>query len=196
MDVMEALKGRRSIRRYKGQPVSDDLLRDVLEAACQAPSWANTQCWKFIVVHDPETKQRLANTLKSLSPTRENRAAQALRDAPVVLVACAELGKAGFYYAGELKGTPATDKGDWFMFDVALALENLTLAAHALGLGTVHIGLFDAAKVADILGVPRGVAVVEIMPLGYPAEEPVAPSRKALSESVFRERYGQPWLPD
>ena len=77
------------------------------------------------------------------------------------------------------------------MFDVALAMQNLTLAAHALGLGTLHIGLFDAAKVAESLALPEEVAVVEIMALGYPDEKPIAPPRKALSEFVFHERYGQ-----
>ncbi|MCK4698216.1 MAG: nitroreductase family protein, partial [Dehalococcoidia bacterium] len=103
-----------------------------------------------------------------------------------LIVACAELGRSGFK-----KGEAATDKGDWFMFDVALATQNLTLAAHELGLGTVHVGLIDAEKIEEILQVPEGVRVVELIPLGYPAEQPEGPGRKELSEIVFHEKYGQ-----
>ena len=84
----------------------------------------------------------------------------------------------------------ATDKGDWYMFDVALAMQNLVLAAHSLGLGTVHSGLFDAKKAASILRVPEGFCVVSMTPLGYPDREPRPVPRKELSEIVFYDRYG------
>ncbi|MBA7558982.1 NADPH-flavin oxidoreductase [subsurface metagenome] len=180
MEVMEAIKTRRSIRKYKATPVDDKNVELVLEAARWAPSWANTQCWRFIVVRDSSIKSELADTLTSRNPSTE-----AVRHAPVVIVACAELGKSGYY-----KGGPATDKGDWFMFDVALAMQNLALAAHSLGLGTVHVGLFDAKRAAAILGVPQNFNVVEMTPLGYPDQEPTAPPRKELSEIVFYDRYG------
>jgi nitroreductase len=77
------------------------------------------------------------------------------------------------------------------MFDTALAMQNLALAACATGLGTVHVGLFDAKEAARILEVPENVAVVEMTPLGYPDEEPKAPQRKELSEIVFKEKYGR-----
>ena len=77
------------------------------------------------------------------------------------------------------------------MFDVALALQNLALAAHELGLGTLHVGAFNHKKAAEILGVPEGIEVVELMPLGYPAEMPKAPSRNELQEFVWLEKYGQ-----
>jgi nitroreductase len=76
------------------------------------------------------------------------------------------------------------------MFDVALAMQNLALAAHALGLGTVHVGLVDAKKAAEILRLPAGMVFVEMTPLGYPNEEPKAPARKALEEIVFHDRCG------
>jgi len=180
MDVMQAIKGRRSVRKYKAEPVSDRDLDTVLEAARWAPSWANTQCWRFVVVRDPQLKGKLADTLK----LKENRATAAVRDAPVVIVACAELGKSG--YRG---GKMATDKGDWFMFDTALAMQNLTLAAHAIGLGTVHLGLFDAKEVAKILDVPDGAVVVEMTPLGYPDEQPIVPRRKELADIVSIDRF-------
>ncbi|KKL19755.1 hypothetical protein LCGC14_2462280, partial [marine sediment metagenome] len=112
----------------------------VLEAARWAPSWANTQCWRFIVVRDSNIKLELASTLG------DNPATDAIGNAPVVIVACAELGKSGYY-----QGKPATDKGDWYMFDVALAMQNLVLTAHSLGLGTVHVGRFETEKAAGIL---------------------------------------------
>lgn len=99
-------------------------------------------------------------------------------------MASAELGKSGFH-----EGKLITDKGDWLMFNIALAMQNLTLAAHSLGLGTVHVGRFDAQKAAQILNVPQGVVVVEMTPLGYPAKEAKAAPRKELSEPVFRESY-------
>lgn len=186
MDVMQAIKGRRSIRKYKPDPVTDEAVNTVLEAARWAPSWANTQCWQFIVVRDPETKRELAGALKRLAHGVENPAAAAVREAPAVIVSCAELGKSGYY-----KGEPVTDKGDWFMFDVALAMQNLTLVAHAMGLGTVHVGLFEAKDVASILEIPEGVAVVDMTPLGYPDETPGAIPRKDLADIVFQGKYGK-----
>ena len=180
MDVLEAIKTRRSIRHYETTLMPEDDLNTILEAARWAPSWANTQCWRFVVVRGPETKAKLAETL---SPN--NRASSAIIEAPIVIVACAELKKSGFYH-----GEPCTDKGDWFMFDVALAMQNMTLAARALGLGTVHVGYFDSKKVAEMLDLPEGVAVVEMTPLGYPAAESKVPPRRELAEIVFHEKYG------
>lgn len=189
MEVLEAIEGRRSIRRYKPDPVDDKTLEQVLDAARLSPSWTNTQCWRFIAVRDNKVKAELANALlgveKGGTPDG-NPSFRAIGSAPVVIVACAELGKSG-YYGGE----PATDKGDWYLFDVALAMQNLSLAAHALGLGTVHVALLDAQKVASILNVPPGFAVVEMTPLGYPDQEPKPRPRKELSEIVFHEEWGK-----
>jgi nitroreductase len=180
VEVLEAIKTRRSIRRYKADPVDEKTLTTVLEAARWAPSWANTQCWRFIVVRDAKTRSELADTLTETNPARD-----AVRNAPVVIVACAELGK-----SGSKGGQVLTDKGDWFMFDVALAMHNLVLAAHSLGLGTVYVGLFDAKKAAQILAVPQGYCVVALTPLGYPDEVKDPRPRKELSEIVFQERWG------
>ena len=181
MEILEAIKTRRSIRHYKSESVEEDKLNTVLEAARWAPSWANTQCWRFIVVKDEATKSQLAETLTSWNPVRST-----INQAPVIIVVCAELGKSGFK-----EGIPTTDKGDWYMFDVALAMQNLVLVAHSLGLGTVHVGAFDAQQAARILKIPQGMVVVEMTPLGYPAREGKTPPRKELPELVFREVYGQ-----
>jgi nitroreductase len=181
MDLMSAILSRRSVRHYKPDPVKQDDINTVLEAARWAPSWANTQCWRFVVVRDPAARAELAGTLNPGNP-----ATAAITEAPVVIAACAELGRAGYK-----RGEACTDKGDWFMFDVALAMQNLALAAHSLGLGTVHVGLADARKAAEVLGLPPGVVFVEMTPLGHPAEQPKAPARKEMSEIVFSDRYGQ-----
>jgi len=179
MEVLEAIKTRRSIRKYKTAPVDDKTIETVLEAARWAPSWASTQCWRFIVVRDGDIKNKLADTLDATNP-----AIAAIRNAPLVIVACAELGKSGYH-----EGVPATDKGDWFMFDVALAMQNLVLAAHSLGLATVHVGRFDAKEAANILEVPQGYCVVEMTPLGYPDQVRDPRPRKELSEIVFYDKY-------
>ncbi|OGO19144.1 MAG: hypothetical protein A2144_06035 [Chloroflexi bacterium RBG_16_50_9] len=190
MEVLEAIKTRRSIRHYKPDPVSEETIQTVLEAARWAPSWKNTQCWRFVVVRDSPIKAELANScIKSKRDDTlvENPAAKAMRQAPVVIAACAELGKSGLN-AGEF----ATDKGDWYMFDVALAMHNLVLAAHALGLGTVYVGAFDAKKAARILEVPDGFCVMAMTPLGYPDTEHksrITP-RRELPEMVFHDKYG------
>ncbi len=186
MDVLEAIKSRRSIRQYEATPVDDKTLEIVLQAARWAPSWANTQCWRFIVVRDSTLKDKLAGILKVGRPDGKNAATEGVRNAPVVIVACAEKGKSGFYH-----GEPSTDKGDyWYMYDVGLAMENLVLAAHSSGLGTVHVGLFDAREAANILGVPEGFCVVAITPLGFPAHEGNPPRRKELYEIIFYDKYG------
>ena len=185
MEVLEAIKNRRSIRQYKTTPVDDKTLELILEAARWAPSWTNTQCWRFIVVRDSGIRSELADVLQTRRPDGKNAATDAVRNAPVVIVACAEMEKSGFY-----QREPSTDKGDWYMFDVALAMQNLVLAAHALGVGTVIVGAFNAKKAASILGVPEGFCVVAMTPLGFPAHEGRAPQRKELSEIVFYDRYG------
>jgi nitroreductase len=179
MEVSDAIKGRRSIRKYKGDPVSDEVLDEVLEAVRWSPSWANTQCWEVVVIKEPEVKAKVA---EALPPT--NPALSSLTDAPVLLVFCAMRNRSGYK-----KGEITTDKGDWFMFDIGLAVENLCLTAHSLGLGTVIIGLFDAKKVEGVLSVPENISVVAMTPLGYPEQQVSAPKRKELTDFVHRERY-------
>ncbi len=188
MDVLESIRGRRSIRKFKPTPVSPEDLNTVLEAARWAPSWANSQCWRFVVVTGQEMKDRIAQSFRSRDPARENRGAVAVRTAPLTIVACGQRKKSGF----SLDGTPLTVKGNWNMFDVALAMQNLVLTAYSLGLGTVHLGLFDHKKVEEVLDVPEDIEVIAITPLGYPDEAPEPRPRKELTEIVFRNRYGQP----
>lgn len=189
MDLLEGIMTRRSIRRFTNAPVDDKQVESILEAGRWAPSWSNTQCWRCVVVRDPAIKARISETLLPLklpNKTIDNPALNAVRTAPVVIAACAELGRSGWN-----GGAVATDKGDWYMFDVALAMQNIALAAHALGLGAVHVGLLDAIKAAEILGVPPGFCVVELMPLGHPdpSFEHKAPPRKPLAEIVHQDKW-------
>lgn len=179
MEVMEAIKGRRSVRGYKKDPIPEEKLQRILEAIQWAPSWANTQCWEVIVVREDEIKSQLAETLPPGNPARA-----AMTQAPIVLVLLGQKGRAGFY-----KGNAATDKGDWYMFDCGLAAQNLCLAAHAEGLGTVIVGLFDAPKAAEVLKVPEGKAVVVMTPLGLPDKVPPPPKRKGIEEFVHQDLY-------
>ncbi len=181
MDLMDAIKGRRSIRKFKPDPVPEEALKTILEALRWSPSWANTQCWEVVVVKDQQVKSGLAGTLAINNP-----AISSMTDAPAVLVLCGKKGVSGFK-----KGEPTTIKGDWLMFDTGIAMQSLCLTAYSLGLGTVIVGLFDHRKAEEFLGVPPDREVVAMTPVGYPAAESSAPKRKEISEFVFHDRYGK-----
>jgi nitroreductase len=195
MDLFDAIKNRRSIRRYKTDPVDDKKIEAILEAGRWSPSWSNTQCCRFIVVRDPAVRTKIAETLMKIRlPDREidNPAAKALVTIPVLIVVCAETGKSGLKPGpGGGTGEFITDKGDWFMFDAALAVENMILAAYGLGLGTVIIGAFDAKKAEQALNVPKGYRVVTFFPVGVPDQEAKIPPRKELTEIVFKDKWGK-----
>ena len=182
MDVKEAIKSRRSIRAFKSTPIDQKTLDTILEAGRLAPSWANTQTWRFVIVQDDNVKNQLADN--ACPPDSRNN--QVLKQAPVVIATCSELNKAGFR-----EGKPSTDKeGYWFMFDAALALENMVLEAQELGIGTLYIGAFDAKGAAKVLDVPEGYACVLLLPIGYADEQPEARTRKDISEIVFKNKFG------
>ena len=183
MDVMEAIMTRRSIRKYKETPIREEDLNAVLEAGRWAPSWANTQCWEIIVVTKKEIREQLCG---AFDPAAKNPGAGAISTAPVVLALAAKKERSGYY-----KGKAVTKYGDWFMFDVALAMENIALAAHNRGLGTVIMGYFDHDTVAKILQVPDDFFVVTMTPLGYPDSTPQPPGRKPMAECASYEQYGQ-----
>lgn len=180
--MREAIRTRRSVRQFRSEAVSKEHLTAVLEAVQWAPSWANTQCWHVVVVREPERKARLQEILG------RNPAHDAVVEADLVLVLCAELGRAGFK-----RGEPTTAFGDWFMYDLGLANENLSLAAHALGLGTVIVGNFDHVAVGRELGLPAGLVAVTMVPLGHPAATAKAPPRRELSQQVHLDTFGIPW---
>jgi nitroreductase len=159
MDVMNAIKTRKSVRAYLDRPVEDEKLNVVLEAARLAPSASNRQEWRFVVVREHETRKKLAAVAGGQAFVAE---------APVLIVACAETD-------GHVMrcGQPC------YPIDVAIALDHMTLAAVELGLGSCWVGLFDEKKVKEILHIPDGIRVVELMPLGYPSD-PAAINKKRL----------------
>src|SRR4030042_3586930 len=103
MDLMEAIKGRRSIRKYKPDPIPEEALQKIMEAVQWSPSGANTQCWEVIVVKEPKVKSELASTLIKTNP-----ALSSMIEAPIVIVLCGKKGMSGFK-----KGEAATVTGDW-----------------------------------------------------------------------------------
>lgn len=177
--VIEAIKNRRSIRKYEDKTVSEEAVKKLLESVQWAQSWANTQCWEVIVVRGQEIKEKLSEAVLKGNPAQKSVTA-----APVVLVVCAKLKSSGFY-----KDVVTTKFGDWFMFDIGIAAQNICLQAQDMGLGAVVMGLFDHNKVADILGVPEGYEVVTMIPVGYPAKPAAAPKRREIEEFTHYERF-------
>ena len=139
-----------------------------------SPSWANTQCWEILVIRDPETRQKLQKTIAPKNP-----ATKAITTAPLLIALCGKLNSSGFY-----KDTVTTKFGDWFMYDLGIATQTLCLAAHAAGLGTVVVGLFDHDRAGRIINVPEGVELVSLIPMGYPAQIGSAPKRRAIADFV------------
>ena len=171
---------RRSVRRFKTDAIDNDALHNVLEAARWAPSWANTQCAELVLVKDGATKKQLAEVL-----SKKNPATLAVENAPLVIAVCGKLGVSGYY-----SGKALTKFADWLLYDLGLVTENICIAAHQQGLGTVIVGAFDHDKTREILGVPSTHEVVALLPIGYPDHEPPAPKRKSMEEFVHWNSFG------
>ncbi len=168
MDVYEAIRGRFSVRAYQDRPVEDEKLNRVLEAGRIAPSARNRQPWKFIVVREAPRRKRIA----------ELSGQGFLAQAPVVL---AVVGSSPDYVMH--CGVPADP------VDCAIAIDHMTLAAIAEGLGTCWIGHFPQDPCRELLAVPPSAKIVELLALGYPAVSPHSKSRKPLAEIVCYEQY-------
>ena len=169
MNVSEAIKTRRSVRSYQEKEVEKEKLNKVLEAARLAPSASNRQEWKFIVVKDKETKEKLAIAASDQT---------FIAEAPIILVACATESQSIM-----LCGQPR------YTVDVSIAMSFIILQARELGLGTCWIGAFEEPSVKEILGIPNHIRVVAITPLGYPAQDPPARPRKKLEQIVCFNKY-------
>ncbi|NIN64862.1 MAG: nitroreductase [Anaerolineae bacterium] len=169
MNFSELIQERYSVRAYKRDPVEDDKLQEVLEAARLAPTAANRQAIQFIVVHTEGREEELGRIYK----------ADWFVQPPLVICAC---------------GIPAEnwvrkDGKNYNDVDVAIATDHLILAAADLGLGTCWIGAFDPQATREVLDLPDGVVPIAFTPLGYPADEPRPKKRKSLSELVRYERW-------
>ena len=160
-ELLKVIYERRSVRSYQKKPIPDDVLKAILEAGRLAPSAHNRQPWHFIVVRNPEMKRKLIFTSWN----------RFIEEASVLIVGC---------------GDP---RSRWMTVDVAIALQNMVIAAEALGLASCWIGAFDEAKVKEILKIPENLRVVAMITIGYPAEKPETPPKKKLEEIVHYDRF-------
>lgn len=174
MDIFQVIRDRRSIRKYKDTPVEREKIEQILDAARLAPSWKNSQCWRFLVLSDADKRARLLEAFPDDNPGKK-----AIAMAPVVIVVCADPGESG------------VENGiGYFAADTAIAFEHLCLAAHALGLGTCWMGWYNEALIKKNLLLPEAIRIVGITPLGYPDQEPKARPRKELGEIAFFNEWG------
>lgn len=148
MDIYEAIEKRRSVRSFQEKEIPEEALSKVLNAARLAPSANNVQPWKFILVKEGKLRREVAKYCWNQT---------FIAEAPVVIVAC---------------GLPTTSKIGGYessiYVDVAIAVDHLTLAARAEGLGTCWIGAFDNDKLKRILEIPKEANIIVVIPIGYP----------------------------
>lgn len=159
-DLLHLIKSRRSVRRYKEKAVSKETILQILDVARWAPTGGNLQPWRFVVVTDPRLKEEIGRGARFYFLKSHH-----VSEVPVLIVICGD-----------------TRKSDWYKIDCSLAGENLMIAAHALGLGSCWIGIYDEERVKEILNIPDHFAVVGLVTLGYPAEIPKPPPRLDLEE--------------
>ena len=169
MELKEVIKKRESIRDYEDKPIPQDKLLRVLEAARLAPSGSNRQPWKFVVVKDRQTRQKLAQAAEGQTFVGK---------APVVIAAVATMPELVMIY-----GVAE------YPVDLAIAVDHLTLAAVDEGLGTCWIGAFSQEKVRDILKIPKSCRTVALLPLGFPKQQGRPKVRKSLDEIVCYETF-------
>ena len=169
MDVFEAIKTRRAVRSYKPEPVPEEKLKKVLEAARLAPSAHNKQEWKLVVIKDSAKRRELAEAALNQDFVGE---------APIVIVAVALEPEHIL-----TSGVPA------YAVDLAIAVDHMTLAAVEEGLGTCWIGAFSQEEVKQVLNIPNQYKVVALLPLGFPADKSGAKSRKNLEEIICYETF-------
>jgi len=173
MDVLEAIKGRRSIRAFKNQDVPAEIVEELIDAARWAPSAGNIQPWEFIIVQKPKIKRKLVEA--ALGQTF-------IEEAPVVIVVCANEERSS-------QGYGVRGKTLFCLQDTAAAIQNIHLTAYSLGLGTCWVGAFREEEAREILKIPRGMRPVAMIPVGYPAETPTARTRKPISQIVHYETF-------
>lgn len=169
MEFSELIKNRYSVRAYKADPVEEEKLQQVLEAARLAPTAANRQPFQVLVIH---TRGREAELKRIYG-----------RDwfvqAPLVICVCALPSEAW----------SRTDRKNYAEVDATIAMDHLILAAANLGLGTCWIAAFDPTAAREVLGLPKDVEPVAFTPLGYPADKPAVKKRRPLSELVRYEGW-------
>lgn len=169
MDYFETIAARYSVRGYKPDPVPDELLEQVLEAARRAPTAANRQPFRLVVVPTKGREEELGRIYGRRWFTQ----------APLVIAVVAIPGEAW----------RRMDDKPYDEVDAAIAMDHLILAATALGLGTCWIAAFDPAAAREVLGLPDHVEPIAFTPLGYPDKAPATTDRRPLDELVKQERW-------
>ena len=173
MTVTECIETRRSIRRYRPDPVDHSLLESIVALASYSPSWKNTQITRYTAIEDPSLLKEIADRY-----TPEYNA-NIIRQAPVLIAVTFIKGRCGF----ERDGSFSTKKEDrWQMFDAGAACQTFCLAAKDKGLGTVIMGIFDEDGISDLLHIPKEQELGALIAIGYPDIDPEAPKRKSVEE--------------
>lgn len=171
MSILNIIRERRSIRKYRPDPIPQDVLGRVMEAARLAPSGKNLQPWKFIMVTEAGIKDQLAEA---------SRRQLFIAQAPLIIVACG-YPEQSYQYQGNYMQS--------WSIDVTCALDHLMLQAQEEGLGTCWIGAFEEKDVKRILDIPEDVKVLALTPLGFPAQTSQDRGRKPLEEIVSYNKY-------
>lgn len=174
MTAKECIKGRRSIRKFKEQPISPELIQELVETASYSPSWKHSQITRYVAV-EGAVKEQIADSCAQMYANNGT----IIKNAPVLMVVTYIKGRSGY----ERDGSFTTSKGDhWQMFDAGIASQSFCLAAYEQGLGTVVLGIFDEQSVAAALHLPEDREVAALIAMGYPDEAPVAPRRKPVED--------------
>lgn len=174
MTAKDCILGRRSIRKFKSDPVSRELLAQIVETASYAPSWKHTQITRYIAI-EGDLKEKIAKEGTSLYPGNGT----IISNAPVLVAVTVIKNRSGY----ERDGSFSTPRGDgWQMYDAGVASQTFCLAAYEHGLGTVILGLFDQAPIEAMLQLPEDRELVALIPVGYPDEAPAAPRRKPVED--------------
>lgn len=175
MNAVECIKTRRSVRKFTDEMVSVDTVREIVELASYAPSWKNTQVIRYTLVEDPEIIAKIAAEGVMDFPLNQKTVSRAKQ----LMIVTKKDGICGYEKSGEF----STSKGsEWEMFDASIATQTFCLAAHDKGVGTVILGIFDDAKVGEIVGIPDGQTVAAVVAMGYPAFAPEMPPRKSVDD--------------
>ena len=171
MEALECIRERRSVRRFSDAPVTREEIKHIVDTARFAPTWKDSQTVRYMAVLDPALKGRIA--AEGLMGFERN--AQIVAGASALILLITLDGVSGY----DKDGVPSTSKGShWQSFDAGIAAEAFCLAAHAHGLGTVIMGVFEESEVRKVIELPEGEEVAAIIAIGHPAEQPQAPARK------------------
>ncbi|MBQ6230424.1 MAG: nitroreductase family protein [Eubacterium sp.] len=175
MELLEGIKTRRSVRNFTDEKVSHETVEKIIDSARMAPSWKNSQTARYIVVEDKEVLAKIAD--EATLGFEHNK--EIILGAPALVVLASVAKRSGY----ERDGSFTTSKGQgWEMFDAGIAAQTFCLAAHEAGVGSVILGIFDDAKVAELINLPENQNVSALIPIGYSDKELPAVPRKEVAD--------------